>query len=105
MCISDFYWAAPEVSYMEAEEQRSVFVQMQLPNNDFAKHKDIFHCCCPSYNENALSKGSGSTLTILQQVMKVPANQYDYFPRVTLLDHLILATTMYEDCPERFDFL
>lgn len=75
MCITGFYWAAPEVSYVETEEQCSVFVQMQLPSNDFANHKDIFHCCCLSYNENALSKSSGSTLTILQQVMKVPANQ------------------------------
>lgn len=55
--------------------------------------------------KNALSKGSGSTLTVLLQVMKLPANQRDYFPRVTPSDHLVLATTMYKDCPERCDFL
>lgn len=55
--------------------------------------------------KNALSKDSGSTLMVLLQFMKVPANQWDNFPRVTPLDHLVLATSMYEDCPERFDFL
>lgn len=55
--------------------------------------------------ENALSRGSGSTLTGLLQVMKLPASQWDKFLRLTPLDYLVLAATVYEDCPERFDFL
>lgn len=51
--------------------------------------------------KNAFSKGCGSTLTILLQVVKLPAN-WDYFPRE---DHLVLAAIMYGGCPGRFDFL
>lgn len=53
MCISEFYWAAIEASYVETGEQCSVFVQMQCSNNDSAQHKDkdIFHCHCPSGSE------------------------------------------------------
>lgn len=54
--------------------------------------------------KNALSKGSGSALTVLLQAMELPGNQWDYFPRVTRSDHLALAITTYEECPERSNF-